>query len=72
MIPVLVLGMFLKSDSSGNKHFRFFTFSGTSCLVFLRLLDSFLVFVLLFTLCEVDRDQRILFPSDTFAEIKLK
>jgi len=66
---VLVLGMLLGSGTSGNRHFRFFLLvvSGTSCLVFLRLLDSFTV-VLLFVL--VDRDKRSLFPSDTLADIK--
>jgi len=59
--------MFLGSGTSGNRHFRFFLLvSGPSCLVFLRLLDSFFV-VLHFVL--VDRDKRSLFPSDTLANI---
>lgn len=67
VIPVLVLGTFLRSDSSGNKHFRFFIDCGEFSWMILRLLDFVVLFCERFTLA--GRIKRILFPSDIFARI---
>lgn len=72
VIPVLVLGISLGSGSWGNRHFRFLMGSDVSWSIFLRLLDTFFLVVKLLYFLFIDRDERILFPSETLASIILK